>query len=125
MNTLDYKSPGQKTSIRWWVRYAVFVPLVVACYLLLVWSEFLAQSYVFHPYMLHANAQPSGMVLILKWFYSAIGPAMAFPVFFMFHNDGGVQQLWFFAINALFWGISITALWHGVVVVRNRKMGRG
>jgi hypothetical protein len=71
--------------------------------------------------MLHANVpRPPAVVFVyrLKFIIEAV---VAFPAFFIFRNDGGIQQLCFFAMNALFWGVSITSIWHGTTVVRNRK----
>jgi hypothetical protein len=123
LNTLNYKSPGQKTPIRWLKRWVISVPTIVTCYFLLVWLIYLWDYYVCHPYMLHVtNPLPRAVVLVYR-FDSIIEPVLAFPAFFIFHNDGGIQQLCFFAINALFWGVSITSMWHGAIVIRNRRMG--
>jgi hypothetical protein len=122
MTMLNYKPPERKTPMAWLKRCAVFVPMIAAFYCLVVWIDFLVDYYVCHPYMLHTTNPLPREVLVVRGIESVLEPLLAFPAFFIFHNDGGIEQLSFFAINALFWAISITSLWHFVEIIRSRRL---
>jgi hypothetical protein len=108
VDTLDYKSSQQAATIRWWIRYAIFVPAIAFGYSALLY----VYAFYFVDWM-NTNVR------------LGVSYAAKFPMFFIFHGYSNGGTIFLVAINGLFWGFFLTALWHCASVVRRHRLGHG
>ena len=104
MIPLDYMSREKIFPTNWKLRYAIFVPMFAISYCGLAVVIGSMDSFMDVPIAV----------------YSVIH-LVAFPAFFIFHNVGLGQAIILFCVDALFWGLAITALWHVVSTIRRHR----
>jgi hypothetical protein len=112
VETLDYKAPEVRRRSVWLRRYAIFVPIVAACY----GVAFVCQAIVgIDNY--DNDTTPVPMV------FRVIEYVIGFPLLDFSYNPSFPTFLGLLFCNALIWGFAVIGSLHAISVIRGKLFG--